>query len=413
MAITEISTTCCVVGGGPAGMMTGYLLARAGVDVVVLEKHADFFRDFRGDTVHPSTLELMHELGLLDELLKIPHQTVSELGGQFGDRFLRVADFSYVRTKCKFIAFMPQWDFLNFISAQAKKYFHFHLRMNSEVVDLIIENGIVKGVKAKTKDGELHVRATLTIGADGRGSIVRARAGFEIEDIGAPMDILWLRFSRKQTDPAQTLGRFGAGIIFIMLNREEYWQCGFVIPKGKLEQFKAEGIEKFHRRITAIAPFLDDRTNEISTWDDVRLLTVKVDRLKKWYRSGLLCIGDSAHAMSPIGGVGINLAVQDAVAAANLLFHPLAHGYLVDHHLLNVQDRRMYPTFMTQTMQVEIQKKFVKPLLHQTTELKPPFFAELLNESAILRAIPANVIGIGFLAEHIHTPDVNALPAID
>jgi len=404
-AITEITTTCCVVGGGPAGMMTGFLLARAGIDVVVLEKHGDFLRDFRGDTVHPSTLQLMHELGFLEEFLQRPHTQEHALGAQFGDQFVGLADFSYLRTKCRFIAFMPQWDFLNFLCEKAQRYLSFTLKLNTEVIDLIEENGTIAGVKAKSKDGELHIRAKLTIGADGRSSIVRERAGFEIEDLGAPMDVLWLRLSRKETDPKQVLGRISAGVILIMLNRDQYWQCGFVIPKGNLDQLKAEGLDKFRKRLTAVAPFVADRVKEVKSWDDLKLLTVKLDRLKKWHRQGLLCIGDSAHAMSPIGGVGINLAIQDAVATANILFHPLLNGYLIETHLRNVQERRMFPTVMTQRLQALIQRKFVQRTLASNKPIAMPWLAGLFSRFPILRAIPAHVIGIGFRAEHIHSPD--------
>lgn len=322
----EDNAKCCIVGGGPAGIMAGFLLARAGVDVLVLEKHGDFLRDFRGDTVHPSTLELMYELGFLEEFLQQPHSEVKELGAQIGDQFIHFVDFRYLWTKCKFIALMPQWDFLNFLVEKAKKYPTFRLRMNTEVTDLITESGRVIGVKAKAEGLELQIKADLVIGADGRASVVRTSAEFEPKDIGAPMDVLWFRLSKKDSDPPQTLGRVAPGLIFIMLNRNDYWQCGYVIPKGKIDQIKSEGLEHFRKRITDVAPFTSDRVDEIKSWDPVKLLTVKVDRLKKWYCDGLLCIGDAAHAMSPIGGVGINLAVQDAVAAANILWKPLKRG---------------------------------------------------------------------------------------
>jgi 2-polyprenyl-6-methoxyphenol hydroxylase-like FAD-dependent oxidoreductase len=406
--ITELKTKCCVVGGGPAGMMLGFLLARAGVDVVVLEKHGDFLRDFRGDTVHPSTLELMHELGLLDELLKRPHQQVTKLGAEIGEQFMPMADFSYLPTKCKFIALMPQWDFLNFLAEHAKTYPTFTLRMKSEATGLEIENGRVVGVRATTESGELHVRADLVVGADGRGSIIRQSAGFEIEDLGAPMDVLWFRFPRKSSDPPQTVGRINIGVIFIMLNREDYWQCGYVIAKGKLEQLKTEGLDKFREKVIAVAPFTADRVDELKDWDQIKLLTVKVDRLQKWHRDGLLCIGDSAHAMSPIGGVGINLAVQDAVATANLLYEPLLRGACSELELQKVQERRTFPTKITQVLQVFLQRKFITKTLESSKLIKLPWFVRLIAAIPILHAIPAAVVGIGFRAEHIHSPDVRA-----
>src|SRR3954447_7993818 len=315
----RIETTCCVTGGGPAGMVLGFLLARAGVEVVVLEKHGDFLRDFRGDTIHPSTLEIMNELGILDEFLKRPHQEAKQLTGVIGDEEIPVADFSHLPTRCKFIAFMPQWDFLDFIAEHARGYPAFHLHMRAEVTDLIEEDGKFVGVRADTPEGPLEVRADLTIGADGRHSTVRERAGLEVDDQGAPIDVLWMRLSHQPGDPDQPLGRFDSGRIFIMLYRGDYWQCGFVIPKGGYDTIRQRGLEAFREDIATIAPFLRGRVRELDDWEKIRLLTVTVDRLRQWYRPGLLCIGDSAHAMSPVGGVGINLAIQDAVAAANLL----------------------------------------------------------------------------------------------
>src|SRR5688572_21130842 len=307
-----LQTTCCIAGGGPAGMMLGLLLARAGIDVVVLEKHADFLRDFRGDTIHPSTLELMHELGLLEEFLQRPHQKLHRLAGQIGNDSIPLADFTHLPTKCKFIVFMPQWEFLDFLADHARLYPNFRLMMEAEVVDLIEASGRISGVVAETKEGRVDINATLTIGADGRRSIVRERAGLKVEVLGAPIDVLWFRLSRKPNDPTQVIGRFAAGKIMVMLNRDDYWQCGFVIPKGTFEARKQRGLGPFHQDLVSIASFLQDRVAEIRDWDQVKLLTVAVDRLRKWYRDGLLCIGDAAHAMSPVGGVGINLAIQDA-----------------------------------------------------------------------------------------------------
>ncbi len=296
-----------------------------GVDVVVLEKHADFFRDFRGDTIHPSTLEVMYELGLLEQLLKLPHQQVRELSGQVGKDTVTLADFTHLPTHCKFVALMPQWDFLDFIKDQAEQYPRFHLKMEAEATDLVEENGVVAGIRAKTPTGTPEVRYPLTIGADGRHSVVRQRANLKIIDLGAPMDVLWMRISRRPDDPGQTFGHIERGKMLVLLNRETYWQCAFVIPKGKAEEVRQKGIAAFRQEIVQLEPFLRDRVDELRDWDqDIKLLTVSVDRLERWYRPGLLCIGDAAHAMSPIGGVGINLAIQDAVATANILGSHLA-----------------------------------------------------------------------------------------
>ncbi|MGB8543598.1 MAG: FAD-dependent oxidoreductase [Candidatus Acidiferrales bacterium] len=322
----RINVRCCIVGGGPAGMVCAYLLARAGVEVLVLEKHADFLRDFRGDTIHPTTLELMYELGLLDEFLKVLHDELRELAAEINGVKFTVADFTHVPTHCKFIVLMPQWDFLNFMSDHAKRYPEFNLRMQAEVTDLITEGGRIVGVRAKTQLGPVEIRAELVIGADGRHSVVRQRAGLEVETFGSPIDVLWMRISRKPGDPPQTFGHIDSGRILVMIQRGEYWQCAFVNPKGAFDAIREKGLPEFRENIVRLQPFLLGREQELKSWDDIKLLTVVIDRLKKWHRPGLLCIGDAAHAMSPIGGVGINLAIQDAVAAANILAPAFQRG---------------------------------------------------------------------------------------
>src|SRR5271166_2956572 len=335
----EVSVRCCVAGGGPAGMMLGFLLARAGISVVVLEKHADFLRDFRGDTIHPSTLELMYELGLLDEFLRRPHQEFRTLGAQIGDEFVEVADFTHLPTHCRFVALMPQWDFLDFLAEHARRFPAFQLKMEAEARDLTVEGERVTGLLATTPDGDLRVKADLVVAADGRHSTLRERAGLDVLDIGAPMDVLWMRLSRRSNDPGQTLGRIDTGRILVMLNRGDYWQCAFVIPKGGFDQIRQSGMASLREEIAHLAPYLRDRTAELADWSDVKLLSVAVDRLRVWHRPGLLCIGDAAHAMSPIGGVGINLAIQDAVATANILAPRLLQGAATEDDLQAVQRR--------------------------------------------------------------------------
>ena len=397
----SISVRCCIAGGGPAGMMLGFLLARGGVNVVVLEKHADFLRDFRGDTIHPSTLEVMHELGLLDDFLKLPHQEVRELTGQIGEMRLTFADFTHLPTRCRFLAFMPQWDFLNFLADKATQYPAFRLLMEAEVTGLLEESGRVVGVHATTRDGPIDVRADLVVAADGRHSIVRKKASLHVKEFGAPMDVLWFRLSRRPEDPSQTMGRFDVGRIFITINRGEHWQCGYVIPKGQFEEIRQRGLESFRERVAQLAPYARDRAGELRDWDEVKLLTVRVDRLSRWFRSGLLCIGDAAHAMSPIGGVGINLAIQDAVAAANILAGPLHEGRLTIDHLRRIQKRRELPTRITQWLQVVIQWRVIARVLDETRPFKPPLPVRLIANFPFLRRIPAWLIGIGIRPEHV------------
>jgi 2-polyprenyl-6-methoxyphenol hydroxylase-like FAD-dependent oxidoreductase len=399
-----IDTRCCIAGGGPAGMMLGFLLARMGVDVYVLEKHADFLRDFRGDTIHPSTLEIMHELGILDEFLKRPHQEVRELAGQVGNETAKIADFTHLPTRCKFLAFMPQWDFLNFLVEQARPYPAFHLEMQAEVTDLIEADGRIVGVRGRKRDDTFEIRANLTVGADGRHSIVRERAGLEVTNLGAPMDVLWMRLSRKSSDPGQTFGRVDAGRMLALLDREDYWQIAYLIPKGKADELRQRGMALFREDIARLAPFLRDRVAELRDWDEIKLLTVAVDRLCRWSRPALLCIGDAAHAMSPIGGVGINLAIQDAVATANILGTRLRRGTPTEAELDQVQRRRMFPTRATQGMQLVIQNNVIKYILESTTPLSLPWPLKLLRRFSVLRRIPAWVIGVGFRPEHVKTP---------
>ena len=408
MTASSMTTQCCIAGGGPAGMMLGLLLARAGVSVVVLEKHADFLRDFRGDTIHPSTLELMYELGVLDEFLKLPHQEVRELRGQVGDVTIPIADFTALPLHCRFLALMPQWDFLDFLARRAAAYPTFELRMQSEVTGLIEQGDRVVGVEVDARGTPLEVRASLVIGADGRGSLVRARAGLRIRDLGAPMDVLWFRLSRRPDDPADTVGRFDPGRILVQINRGEHWQCAYVIAKGSVAQVRERGLEAFRAAIARAMPYAADRMGELRSWDDVKLLTVRVDRLTKWSRAGLLCIGDAAHAMSPVGGVGINLAIKDAVAAANLLWRPLRDNRLTPADLDRVQARREFPTRLTQAMQVLIQNRIITPVLGIERPLSTPLPLRLLGRWRWLRRIPARLIGLGVRPEHIRSSVASA-----
>ncbi len=403
-----VRVRCCVAGGGPAGMMLGFLLARAGVNVLVLEKHGDFLRDFRGDTVHPSTLEVMHELGLLDSFLSRPHQEVRQLTAYVGGEPVTVADFSHLPTRCRFIALMPQWDFLDFLAEKARRYATFGLRMRARVTDLIEEEGQVVGVRAEAPGGPLEVRADLVVGADGRHSTVRERAGLAVDDVGAPIDVLWMRLSRRPDDPGQTAGWFDRGRILVMLDRGDYWQCAFVIPKGGYNEVRQRGLESFRAEIAAIVPFMRDRLGELRDWEDIKLLTVVVDRLRQWYRPGLLCIGDAAHAMSPVGGIGINLAIQDAVTAANLLAAPLREGRVTVSDLRRVQRRRELPTRLTQRLQVLIQNRIISRVLTARAQLSLPWPMRLLRRFPPLRRLPARVVGLGFRPEHVKSREVAA-----
>jgi 2-polyprenyl-6-methoxyphenol hydroxylase-like FAD-dependent oxidoreductase len=396
--------TCVIAGGGPAGIMLGLLLARAGVAVMVLEKHRDFLRDFRGDTIHPSTLQIMYELGVLDAFLARPHQEVRELRGIIGRSEISLADFTHLPTHCKFIALMPQWDFLNFLAEAGSRFPGFHLRTEAEVTDLVAEGGRIIGVQGHGPEGPFEVRADLVVGADGRHSVVRERAGLRVTNLGAPIDVLWMRLSKRAGDPGQTLGRINHGRMLVTLDRGDYWQCAFVIRKGGFDQIRERGLASFQGDIVRIAPFLGDRVAELGDWDDVKLLTVAVDRLERWWRPGLLCIGDCAHAMSPIGGVGINLAIQDAVAAANRLARPLLDHNLTDQDLAAVQRRRILPTRLTQGMQVAIQQRVLDPVIGSDRPISAPWPLRLFNHLPVLRRIPARLIGMGFRPEHVRSP---------
>jgi 2-polyprenyl-6-methoxyphenol hydroxylase-like FAD-dependent oxidoreductase len=403
----KIRTSCCIAGGGPAGMMLGFLLARAGVPVVVLEKHRDFFRDFRGDTIHPSTLQVMFELGLLEDFLKVPHQEMKTIGAKFGETDFTAADFSHLPVKCKFVVLMPQWDFLNFVAEKARRYSPFQLKMECEATDLIREGERVTGVCANSASGPVEVQADLVVAADGRSSDLRLASKLEVIDFGAPIDVLWMRIAKKPDDPAQTLGYIRAGHGLVLLNRGDYWQGGYIIPKGAIDALKRDGIELMRKRMAEVAPFLGDgRLAELKDWNEIKLLSVQVNRLKKWYLPGLLCIGDAAHAMSPAGGVGINLAIQDAIAAANILAAPLRNHAATEDDLRRVQKRRELPTKLTQGMQIPMQKLIFKHVIERSGTLPVPLFVKLLIRFPFLRRIPARVIGMGFRPEHIHTPEI-------
>jgi 2-polyprenyl-6-methoxyphenol hydroxylase-like FAD-dependent oxidoreductase len=404
--LPPIKTGCCIVGGGPAGMMLGLMLARAGVEVAVLEKHADFFRDFRGDTIHPSTLELVYELGLLPEFLTRPHQQVRHLNAVIGNRAIRVADFTHLPTHCRFVVLMPQWDFLNFLTEKAGRYPNFRLLMETEATDLIEESGRVTGVRARKGQGELALQADLVVGADGRHSRLRDLAGLPVERLGSPIDVLWMRLSRRPTDGDEPLGRINGGRILVMLNRDSYWQCALVIRKDGFEAIKQRGLEGVREAIVRGAPYMRDRVGELTSWNDIKLLTVAVDRLTRWHRPGLLFIGDAAHAMSPIGGVGINLAIQDSVAAANILATPLRQGTPTADQLEAVQRRRMLATRIIQWLQVTIQNRVIGPVLAKDTEIVPPWQLRLLGRMPLLQRLPARLVGLGIRPEHVRTKEL-------
>jgi 2-polyprenyl-6-methoxyphenol hydroxylase-like FAD-dependent oxidoreductase len=400
-----LTTRCCIAGGGPAGIMLGYQLARAGIETIILEKHSDFLRDFRGDTIHPSTMEVLYELGLLKDFLNLPHYKVTRARAMIGDELITLAnffdDFSHLKVHAPFIAFTPQWDFLNFISDAGKKYPQFNLMMDTEVTGLIEEDGRIIGVRAKNKEGELEILTGLVIGADGRNSIVREKANLNIQKKGAPIDVLWFRLSKKEGDEEQLFGFINNGKMMGMIDRGDYWQCAFLIAKGDFDKIRSDGLDNFRKGLVKLAPFTEGRISELQDWDAIKLLSVKVDRLEKWYRPGLLCIGDAAHAMSPLGGVGINLAIQDSVAAANILIPAFRIGLPGKDDLAKIQKRRTFPTKITQMFQVFMQDRVLIPYLKTNNTVKAPFVLKLFNWFPILRRLPARFIGIGVRPEHI------------
>ena len=389
------AASCCIVGGGPAGLMLGYLLARKGIDVTVLEKHRDFLRDFRGDTIHPSTLDIIWQLGFLDEFLKLPHQRAEKLYGEINGKETTLADFSHLPTQCKFIAFMPQWDFLNFIAGKAAVLPNFRLIHNAQVLSLQEDNGKVTGVMAEVDGEQQAFHADLVVGCDGRNSIVREQAGMEIRRFGAPRDVLWLKINKRPDDPEWSMGQRGPKKNFIMIDRGDYWQCGYSIAKDSLDALKAQGIPPFIDLLAEVSPFGRARLQEDSaSWDDVRLLVIRIDRLKEWAKPGLLCIGDAAHAMSPIGGVGVNLAIQDAVATANIITQPLKSGTLTLRHLKRIQRRRTFPTWATQSLQIMISRA------GQKKRTKPPSRMEAwLRGRKFIPFLFGRLIGVGFYRE--------------
>ena len=394
--------TCCIVGAGPAGLMLGLLLARAGVEVTVLEKHSDFLRDFRGDTVHPSTLEVMHELGLLDGLLKLPHTQAPMLHAEIDGKDITIANFSRLPTKCRFIAFMPQWEFLDYIARQAAKFPNFRLIMQAVATELIEEGDRITGVRATTPGGELEIRTALVVGADGRNSIVREKAALKIDSFGSPRDVLWIKLSHRPDDPPFVMKHGGPRQGFVMIDRGDYWQCGYVVREGSSDDVKVAGLDAFRAAVASISPLPLERMDEVRSWDNVHVLSIRIDRLTRWWRPGLLCIGDAAHAMSPIGGFGVNLAIQDAVAAANILAAPLRDGRLADKHLAAIEARRSFPTKATQKMQLMMQRaRSRREAADNGKQAGPPSFMRRIARWPVLAHLAGRLIGLGFRTEHV------------
>jgi 2-polyprenyl-6-methoxyphenol hydroxylase-like FAD-dependent oxidoreductase len=401
METDHIETQCVIAGGGPAGLMLGFLLARAGVDVVVVEKHADFLRDFRGDTIHPSTLQVMDELGLIDEFLKLPHTRAPKLSAEMGGHTITMADFSRLPVRHRFIAFMPQWDFLNFLAEKARAYPNFQLIMQADVSGLIEDRGVICGLTAKTPQGRVAIRSKLVVGADGRNSVVRHKAGLEIESFGLPSEVVWMKLSKQAGDPNEVMGHAGPRQGFVLIDRGDYWQCGYVVRRTTFAEIREQGIEAFRQRVADVSPLPAARMQEIESFEDTSLLTVRIDRLKQWWRSGLICIGDAAHAMSPIGGVGVNLAIQDAVATANILARPLRENRLADADLAGVEKRRSFPTRATQKLQLMMRSSRRNDAGKQEKSKGPPAFIRGIARFPLLAHLAGRLMGLGFRMEHV------------